>query len=96
MHPAAAWFEPYVDHEAGADRRFANRLTRSNGPMPWRYLNPRHVKRRCFRPDRPYSPHSARTIAAIVRSSKIAAARRWLPCNPLLAHLMRTEDALQG
>ncbi len=31
---------------------------------------------------------------SIIRSSNVGAARRWIPCNPLFAHVMRVEDAM--
>jgi hypothetical protein len=39
------------------------------------------------------SPCFQKVNRSIIKSSNVSAARRWLPCNPLFAHVMRVEDA---
>ena len=40
--------------------------------------------------------HHARMDRGLTRICDLAAARRWIPCNPLFVHLMRVEDARMG
>lgn len=39
--------------------------------------------------------HDELVDRAILREARIMATLRWLPCNPLLVHAMRAEDAIR-
>jgi len=43
--------------------------------------------------DKMATPCWQKVNRSIIKSSNVSAARRWLPCNPLFAHVMRVEDA---
>ena len=83
--PAMAYFGPYIEYGADGQAFFANRLGTGSSPhRPVRRRRRKQLKR---------SWRGARLSAAIAKASRVAAARRWIPLNPLLAHLMQTEDA---
>ena len=88
MNERPAKFEPYVERDGAGRVTFANRLLTSGGrfrmAMPVRRRRHKTLVR---------SLYSVVVVRSILQSSRIAAARRWLPCNPLLVHLMRVEDA---
>lgn len=52
----------------------------------------RAVERNRLR-DRMATPCAQKVNRSIIKSSNVSAARHWLPCNPLFAHVMRVEDA---
>jgi hypothetical protein len=80
-----AQFEPFV--EGG---KFANLFRAPRCRV--RVLAPPRRKR--SRIAAPLGAAHARAVNAIERAARVAAARRWLPLNPLLAHAMRAEDAI--
>jgi hypothetical protein len=83
-----AAFEEYVVREPDGSADFANRMGRPLPGFPGGTIKRRRSKRR-------HLPHRMRRIAdQIRRASIIAAARKWLPANPLLVHIMAAEDAL--
>jgi hypothetical protein len=85
---AKADFDPFVWWDAGGRARFANRLR----GKPWPVF--RRVKRRRRKIFRSDTGHCWQMVnRSIIKSSDVAAARRWIPMNPLLAHQMRVEDA---
>lgn len=89
MTLGGARFEPYVERDAQGCVHFANRLI----PVRLALLRPGPVRRR-RRSDWPArSLHARQVKAAVLRASRLADARGWLPCNPMLAHQMRVEDA---
>jgi hypothetical protein len=89
---AKADFDPYVWRDADGRPRFANRMT----GKPWPVF--RRVKRRRRKVFRfsDTGPCWQMVNRSIVKSSNVAAARRWIPMNPLLAHQMQVEDATRA
>ena len=92
---AKAEFEEFVWHDQ-ASVRFANRM-RGDGTFldrhwpVFRRTRLRALRRRpCMK-----TPCGEKVNRSILRSSQISAARRWLPCNPLLAHAMQVEDRVR-
>ncbi len=81
-----ARFVPFVTRDASGRARFANRLPA--GPVPSWHEPRRHRGRRKL----PTHWRHVRVVAGIEREARIAAARRWLPDNPLLVRLMWSED----
>jgi hypothetical protein len=83
-----AAFEPYIERVDGRTL-FANRLQPGaalhGGHRPGKLLQSKRADGRSWR--------SARVSDAITRASDLAAARKWLPCNALLVHVMACEDA---
>lgn len=80
-----AWFEPYVARDTIGRVTFANRLI-SHGYFP-------RVRRRSLVKRIQWSRSGVVAVRGIELASRVAEARRWIPLNPLLAHLMRAEDA---
>ena len=94
--PGAAWFEPFVDRDSKGRLIFQNRM-RTGGTFLdrcWPVFRP--VRRRQRRTHFGPSARHMLWSRAIVRASNIAAARRWIPENPLFAHVMLVEDAIHG
>jgi hypothetical protein len=95
MELEKAKFEPFVWRDHTGHVRFANADLRTDGRFRervWPVLarNPRSVDRR--RPS-DAGPCWQKVNRSIIKSSNVSAVRRWLPCNPLYAHVMRVEDA---
>lgn len=89
-----AEFEAFVWRD-GDVVRFANRM-RSDGKFLDRVWPVFRREKRRFRRLRPRyggSLCSRQVSRSILKSSKTAASRRWIPGNPLLTHLMKIEDA---
>jgi len=91
-----ATFEPYVTRDSDGRVRFENRWHAQGSfrERCWPVLQPvrrtfRDRERRRFFP----SALGEKASRSITRASRVAAALRWLPCNPLFAHVMRVEDA---
>jgi hypothetical protein len=84
-------FDPYVWRDRQGIPHFANR-------MPWPlYIGLWHMRRRERNRRQAWRNHRIQQLhCGIDRSSKIAAARRWIPMNPLNAHQMWVEDKLRG
>jgi hypothetical protein len=91
-------FEEFVRHRDGR-ARFANEL-RSTRPIFCVFHPVRQVRRKLRKSDawhRSHGPwHHVRSERGLERMCDLAAARRWMPCNPLFVHLMRVEDARMG
>lgn len=85
-----AVFEPFMEGEPGA-RTYANRL--STGPFRQRDAKPFFQKRRRHWTKLKTTIYGNRINTGITRASRLMAARKWIPCNPLLVHLMAMEDA---
>jgi hypothetical protein len=99
MQLEKAGFEPFGRRDHTGRVHFEN-------AMPWTYAG-RGRFRQCHWPvfarerrtfDRRLpryfgSPCGRKMDRSIIKSSNVSAARRWLPCNPLFAHVMRVEDA---
>lgn len=83
-----AEFGEYVVKNPGRPAHFANRMR--GGPLRPSVLQPMRRKRRKKHP--PRGARLAMKIKRMDRAAKIAAARRWIPLNPLLAHAMWVED----
>jgi hypothetical protein len=88
----AAYFDPYVWRNHTGQIRFENRLPNTGRFRDRCWPVFQRVPRKRWRKLPPYGP-AIRVSRAIARASKIAAARRWLPCNPLFVHVMTVEDA---
>ncbi len=100
---AKAEFEEFVRRDHLGRVQFANdmRPHHNSGEVLKRFRQrvwpvfaraPRTPERRRSR-DMMASPCGQKVNRSIVKSSDVSAARRWLPCNPLFAHVMRVEDA---
>ena len=91
-------FEEFVWHRDGR-ARFANEL-RSIRRIFCVFHPVRQVRRKLRKSDTWHRSHGrwhhARAERGLHRMCDLAAARRWLPCNPLFVHLMRVEDARMG
>ena len=81
-------FEPFVEHRNGI-ATFANRM-HGHGV---RGFPGSMVKRRRWKRLH-YSWRHQRTVDEIDAASDLAAARRWLPDNPLATFAMRAEDTV--
>jgi len=86
IDPGIATFDPFT--EGG---RFASGFLAPE----YRLRALARPRRRAARIRRPVSAAGERTTRAIKKASRVAAARRWLPCNALLVHAMRAEDAIR-
>jgi hypothetical protein len=89
-----ALFEPFVEPDRDGPRRFANRLSdaksfRDRTARP--FFQPR-IRRCRKQPIASIRVH--RVSKGIERAAHLAAVRKWLPCHPLLVHLMAVEDAI--
>jgi hypothetical protein len=85
---AKAYFEPFIDVSGSGGPRFANRF---HGPT-WPVF--RRVMRRHRPNTRPATgPCGQKVRRSIIKASRIAAARRWIPVHPLLVYQMQVEDA---
>lgn len=81
-----ARFEPYL-------YRFDDgRISYANAMTGWR-SNPFRFHRKTWPVRRFYSVRAHLASASITRMSKVCAARRWIPENPLFVHLMAVQDA---
>jgi hypothetical protein len=87
----AAFFEPYADGPPGV-RRFANRRYSTAGRPRF---NPFFVKRRRRCAKLKSSLYAIKTTAGIDRAANIAAARKWIPLDPLTRHLLLMDDAMR-
>lgn len=87
-----AYFEPYVVCREDGRATFGNRLFRQPGRQRWR--NPRHVK--YTRVHKRWFPSfgDARINNLIMNACRLVEPRHLMPVNPMLAHLMRVEDAM--
>jgi hypothetical protein len=92
---AKADFEQFVWRDQNGVR-FANRM-RMDGRFRDRHWPAFQRARRMFRRRRPWMNTSCgeKVSRSIERSARIAAARRWVPANPLDAYRMRVEDAVR-
>ena len=88
-----AEFDSYVTHLNG-EVRFANQERTGNRHRDRVYPVLSRSKRHRQRREPLYGVCVEKVSRSIERASYIAAARRWLPCNPLTAHAMRVEDAI--
>ncbi len=88
--PGRASFEPYAERVPGGGVAHANQLLGRAWPpyRPARHTVPAPVRKPSWR--------TQRVLTGIQHGACLAAAYRWLPCNPLLVHLMRTEDAARS
>jgi hypothetical protein len=86
-------FDEFVERDATGRVRFDNRLPggATSRDRCWPVFSP--VKRKRWK--RLPLPGARHALAnrAIQRDARIAAARGWLCCNPLLVHVMTVEDA---
>jgi hypothetical protein len=87
FHLERAEFEPFVECRAGRVL-FANAMPDPAWPVFRR--TPRRFRRR-----KPHglSPRGQKVSRSIEKAGRVVEARRWMPLNPLLAHVMRVEDA---
>jgi hypothetical protein len=87
-----AEFEPFVEHYDGR-RHFANEV-RGAGRFRERVYPVLSNSRRQRRKRLPmFSVCVVKVSRSIEQSARLSEARRWLPCNPLVAFAMRAEDA---
>ena len=92
----AARFEPFVERDDNGQVTFRNRMRTGGTFLDRCWPVFRGVPRRHRRTHTVPSAKHMRLSRAIVRASNIAAARRWLPENPLFVHVMNVEDAMRG
>jgi hypothetical protein len=89
-------FDPFVQWDAAGRSQFANSLP-SHGRFRDRvwpvFRRPRRRVRRRRPRDVMDTPCGEKVSRSIVKSSRVASARRWIPMNPLAAHQMKVEDA---
>ena len=84
-----ATFEPFVRRDPNGVR-FANRMRGRRWPVFRREARGFHYRRGGYVQG---GPCHQKIVRSILKSSRVCAARRWLPCNPLEVHAMRVEDA---
>jgi hypothetical protein len=91
---AKADFEPFIWTDRVGRTRFANRMSGAHRFLDRAWPVFRRVPRRLYRRLTASSSCDEKMNKSILKSSHVAAARRWIPMNPLAAHQMRVEDAL--
>jgi hypothetical protein len=87
-------FEPFVTRDPDGRAKFANRWTFAAKPFRervWPVFRRSRLAKRRKRPSIGFRHELFN--ADITRDARLAAARRWLPDNPLSVHAMRVEDA---
>ncbi|SRR5258708_739242 len=88
-----AEFDEFVWRDRDGKVHFGNRM-RSDGRFRdrvWPVLQ--RERRRVLPRLTKVSPCFEKVDRSIIKASKVSAARRWLPCNPLFARAMQVEDA---
>jgi hypothetical protein len=91
---AKADFDPFVWTDHTGQTTFANRMSGGHRFLDRAWPVFRRIPRRPSRRFIMRSPCDERVNRSILKSSRVVAARRWMPMNPLSAHQMRVEDAL--
>jgi hypothetical protein len=87
-------FDPFITRGPDGRAKFANRWTFADKPFRervWPVFRRTRIARWRKRPSIGFRHELFN--ADIERDARLAAARRWLPDNPLSVHAMRVEDA---
>lgn len=91
---AKADFDPFVWTDHTGQTRFANQMSGGHRFLDRAWPVFRRVPRCPSRRLIMSSPCGEKVNRSILKSSRVAAARRCIPMNPLEAYQMRVEDAL--